>query len=189
MTIAEIRENLNRVREALEAGAKVRRVTTNIYLKSMTMSPLPPDQRLKRAEPVFASPVIEIPGPEEWLTADHIGFLSQELEKYASANLPPINKQVFFDMVNNFLRHAPKKDPVIPTMKISGLKSGQEKIEKEFFTEAEAAEFLNYDKKTFERMRKLGTGPAFSKPTPRGIRYMKADLISWNKKFKQGPSA
>lgn len=46
-------------------------------------------------------------------------------------------------------------------------------------TSREAAQFLSVTDETMFRWRKDGTGPSYSQPNSRVVRYLRDDLIKW----------
>ena len=51
-------------------------------------------------------------------------------------------------------------------------------------TPVEAAAFLGVTVETMFLWRKNGTGPRFSQPTPRFLRYLHDDLVAWMKEHQ-----
>lgn len=51
--------------------------------------------------------------------------------------------------------------------------------ESEIMTPAQCAEFLGVSKETLFNWRKRGGGPKWTQPTPRLVRYMRADVLAW----------
>jgi predicted DNA-binding transcriptional regulator AlpA len=56
----------------------------------------------------------------------------------------------------------------------------------EVMSTEEAAEFLGMNRETLFRWRKDGTGPAYSQPNHRIVRYQKADLVAFLDQHKGG---
>jgi len=57
---------------------------------------------------------------------------------------------------------------------------------REWFTPAEAGEYLSLSTKTLENLRLQGNGPTFSRLGHRIVRYRRADLDSWLEAGRQG---
>ena len=54
----------------------------------------------------------------------------------------------------------------------------------EIMTPQQAADFLGVTTETLFRLRKEGSGPRFSRPSQRILRYLRTNLISWLKEHR-----
>lgn len=57
---------------------------------------------------------------------------------------------------------------------------------REWFTPAEAGDYLSLSAKTLENLRLQGGGPSFSRLGYRIVRYRRADLDAWLEAGRQG---
>ena len=56
-------------------------------------------------------------------------------------------------------------------------------------TEEQAAEFINFTPRFLQARRQRGGGPAYVRVSPRAVRYMRRDLISWAEERRQTSTA
>lgn len=121
-----------------------------------------------------------------FFTSEHLSYVGQALLKLASAQEIPLNLDAIQCFVASSLEYAkgvsPKIHPSSEDVSHS-VKSSDSPPPRDFYTSAEAAQFLRMEVKFFRKLCKEGRGPVGS-PGGKGYIYAYKDLIAFHEANK-----